>query len=202
MRKKKRKGLMGLGALILFIAIILIVGVIAIVLITSGGSLQQKSTLKQREAKKGVSSGLEVISVIGSDARPSGPTPHQLTNLHLMVRLLPGTSSINLNSTLIYYENNGRGETVLFNTSCDSTCNAVTTGTYMVYYLKNGTHHEMGYINLGDVAKLAIKVNQPVAEDQTIRLSIIPSFGPQTVIKILTPNTMVRRMVTIWPTSS
>ncbi|MBD3388040.1 MAG: hypothetical protein GF416_03240 [Candidatus Altiarchaeales archaeon] len=200
MKSWSNRGIMGLGALIVFIAVLLIVGVTGIILLTSGGSLQQKSQLKAMEGKKGVSSGLEVVSIIGTNAHPTDSTPHQLENLHMMVRLLPGTISLNLNTTLIYIEGRDFQQTTVFNSSCSSECSSSSTHSYMVYYLKEGTHYEAGYVNLGDVAKLSIRTN-PIREDEDIKIHIIPPHGPQTVIKFQTPLTMVDRRITVWPTS-
>lgn len=202
MPKKKDRGVMGLGLLITFVAIVLVVGVAGIVLLTSGGSLQQKSKLKVGEAKKGVSSGLEVISVIGSDCHPTDAdgTPHIAENLHIMVRPLPGTIHTNLNTTLIYVEQRDSEYTIKFNSSCASECNAATTVAYNVYYLKRGSYYEPGYVNMGDVAKLSIRTDG-VGEDEDIKIHIIPANGPQRIVKILTPMSMVDHRITLWPTS-
>ena len=201
MVKKSQRGVMGLGMLIIFIAIILVVGVTAIVLLTSGGSLQQKGMMKSGEAKKGVSSGLEVVSIIGNDASITDSTPHVLDDLHIMVRLLPGTSGINLNNTLIYIEFRNNSQTSTFNTNCSSECEPSSWSGYNVFYLEEGAHFEAGYVNMGDVAKLTIKLRDGIGEDQDVKLHIIPAHGPQTVIRFQTPMTMVNSRITVWPTS-
>lgn len=199
MDKRPEKGIMGLGALIIFIALLLVVGVAGIVLVTSGGSLQQKSMIKTSQAKKGVTSGLEVMSVVGTDASVVGGSPHTLEDLHVMVRLLPGTVTLNLNSTIIYVETNDFEQTSMYGGHCTEYCNAQDATYYKVYYLKEGTNHENGYINLGTVGKLAVRLPQGLNEDSDIKLFIIPGAGPQTVLKMLTPPTMITQQVTIWP---
>jgi len=201
MKGGRKKGVMGLGALIVFTAIMLVGAVIGIVLLTSGGSLQQKSMVKSQEGKKQVVSGYEVISVIGTDPSPSDATPHIVEHLHIMVRMLPGTITIPFNTTLIYIEYGTRSQTLVFNESCNGTCNAATTEKYNVYYLKQGTAYEADYLNMGDVAKVSIQLDGGVGEDTDMKILMIPANGPKTVIKIQTTNTMVASSTTLWPTS-
>jgi len=198
-----KKGLTSLDALILFIAIVIVVGVAAIVLITSGGSLMQKAMLKSKDAKDDVSSGLEVISVIGSDARPSDPggTPHEVEYLHIMVRLLPGTTMLRLNNTLIYIESAAFTQTIQFNSTCAGECNAPLASNYMVYYLSEGNYHEDGYVNIGDVAKLSLKTSHGINEGDDIKILLVPANGPQKIIRFQTPENMITHKVTLWPTS-
>ncbi|MBD3260593.1 MAG: flagellin, partial [Candidatus Altiarchaeales archaeon] len=59
------KGLMGVGTLIVFIAVILVAAVAATVLISFSSSLQQKSLDTGSQAEEGVATGAEVISVMG-----------------------------------------------------------------------------------------------------------------------------------------
>ncbi len=201
MTASSSKGIMGIGALIIVTAILLVSAVTGIILLTSGGSLQQKSIRKGQEGKQNVVSGMEAVSVIGTGADVSSPTPHVVDDIHIMVRLLPGTITTPFNNTLIYVETGRYSQTTLYNTSCASECNAATSSFYNVYYLKEGTYYEAGYLNLGDVAKIAVKVGGGIREDESVKILIIPANGPKTVIKLETPNTLVARSITLWPTS-
>ena len=88
---KDSKGLMGVGTLIVFIAVILVAAVAATVLISVSSSLQQKSLDTGSQAEEGVATGAEVISVMGTD----GATGHDLEKFEIYARLQSGSETMN-----------------------------------------------------------------------------------------------------------
>jgi flagellin-like protein len=202
MGRKVDRGLTSLDTLIMFIAVVIVVSVVAIILITSGGSITQKTISKSVEGRKGVTSGLEVVNVISGDASTTDPdgTPHQLETLMIMARLLPGTTVIPLNNTLLIVEWQDGDEQILsYNQTCPGECPSTSTSKYLVYYLKEGTPHENGYLNTGDVVKFVVKLDKHLGEDQTMRVSLVPAYGPKTMIVFETPQNIVAKLQTLWP---
>ena len=69
MTSLNKKAVMGIGTLIIFIATILVAAVAAAVLISTSNVLQQRSLLVGQEARKAITDGIEVVSIItASDA--------------------------------------------------------------------------------------------------------------------------------------
>lgn len=193
------RGLVSLDTLIIFIAVLLVVMVTAIVLITSSTSLQQRIMMKSVEGRKDVSSGVEVIDVIGTDASSSGGSPHNIEDVYLQVRLLPASILINLNDTLILFDDGVDHYILEYNTTCESECPASTTNTFNAHYMKSGQYWQSGYINRGDIAKLSIKPPEAMREDREYVITIYPANGPSTSIRIQTPETMLSSRQTLWP---
>lgn len=196
----KKKGLFGLDALILFIAIVIVVGVTAILLITSGNALTQRTLTKAAEQRKQISAGFEIVDIIGSDASSAGGA-HTIEDIFITTRLMPGSIHATFNDTMVYFYNGKNQYDIQFNSSCNSECLAVTTTTYNIYYLKRGNKWENRHINLGDTVIIAVKLPEAIEEDKIYSVGIIPLHGQKTFVKFETPSSMVKKQIRLWPLS-
>jgi flagellin FlaB len=93
------RGDVGVGTLIIFIAMVLVAAVAATVLIYTTGSLQQKATKTSKEATQQISSNIIVEQVIGDRTDPLDPTAAPMPFIqNVSIRIKPdvGTTSIDL----------------------------------------------------------------------------------------------------------
>jgi flagellin FlaB len=200
MKKKPSndKGLMGIGTLIIFIAIILVAAVAATVLITTGGSLQQKALITGSQSQEGVSAGMEVITVTATDPTV---TAHCVDKWELLVRLAPGSTAVNFNTTVITVDTRQASYSLTYNGTTGEGGLASSTADFVITYSKSGPNQENGYLNRGDVVK--IKFNTALmGENQPVRINMIPRVGVVTQLQLVTPDTMVDPRVLLWPTTS
>ena len=105
---QKNFGSIGLGALIVFIAIILIAGIGASVLIQTSTRLESQASSTGRDTTAEVSSGLAVYSVEGY-----AETGFDISKLVIMVRPRAGTEEIDLNN--IYIELSDTNKKIILN---------------------------------------------------------------------------------------
>ncbi len=174
--------------LIIFIAVIVVSAVAAAVLIGSGGGLEQRSVTAMKGTEAEIASGLNVYSIVGSDASDDG----QVEQLEMLVKLKPGSDPINLNTTVITIDGRTSFQTLRYSTAAGS-------GTYDVYYLQRSGSPLDGYVNLGDSAVINISLATPIGSDEKLVIQIIPSQGSIRRIGFTTPNALIDQRVFLFP---
>ena len=82
----------GIGTLIIFIAMVLVAAVAAAVLIQTSGVLQQKATTVGKEATGEISSNLKIVSIIATVA----PADEDATDLAFSIEVSAGGNPIDI----------------------------------------------------------------------------------------------------------
>jgi len=93
-------GAIGIGAMIVLIAMILVAGVAASVLISTSNTLQSQAMKTGAQTTREVASGISVFSVIGQ-VNKTGSTYYDMDRLAITVSPKPGSEKIDLNNTYI-----------------------------------------------------------------------------------------------------
>ena len=94
-----KKGIMGIGTLIIFIATILVAAVAAAVLISTSNVLQQRSLLVGQEARKSITNAVDVVSILAA----SDASIEKFNNFEILVRLSPGSDPLQMRKFNIQY---------------------------------------------------------------------------------------------------
>jgi flagellin FlaB len=105
------RGQVGIGTLIVFIAMVLVAAIAAGVLVNTAGFLQATAEDAGTESVDKVTNRLDVVSthgIVGS----SGDT---VSTLNLTVRLAAGSGAVSLNDTTIKYLSDTQAKNVVFN---------------------------------------------------------------------------------------
>jgi flagellin-like protein len=95
-RKKDERGEMGVGTLLIFIAMILVAAVAAGVLVSTAYKLQQQAESTGDEAIADVSTGFKILAAWGTTDSNS-----VVDNLYLKIALTAGSPGVNLANTTI-----------------------------------------------------------------------------------------------------
>ena len=99
-KKLNDSGAIGIGAMIVLIAMILVAGVAASVLISTSNTLQSQAMKTGAQTTREVASGISVFGVIGQ-VNYTGTTYYDLDKLAITVSPKPGSEKIDLNNTYI-----------------------------------------------------------------------------------------------------
>ncbi len=93
--KEKDVGSIGIGAMIVFIAMVLVAGIAASVLIQTSTTLESQAMLTGEATTKEVSAGINVINIEGKN------TSGSIVNLAILIRPRAGSDDIDLGETVI-----------------------------------------------------------------------------------------------------
>ncbi len=108
------RGQVGIGTLIVFIAMVLVAAIAAGVLVNTAGVLQATAQDAGQQSVDKVTNRVEVLNshgTVGADG--------QIANVTMTVRLAAGSSSVDLNETTIKYLSSENVETLNNQTSAD-----------------------------------------------------------------------------------
>jgi len=219
--KEDSDGMVGIGTLIVFIAMILVAAVAASVIIQASESLQQKAQSVSTETIREVSAGLVISDITGL----TNANKTEITHLALTVRPRAGSKDIDLSrcTVSILYNNLSlltldtdlisvvnTDNTSVFNTpvepGSDATILAGTTqtkfGIIAIHDPDNSVTNTNG-MNGGDRIYIIVNLSSVIPENNglipraSISGEILPETGAPGVFEVRAPAVFAHRIVTL-----
>lgn len=192
---------MGIGTLILFIAMILVAAVAAGVLIQTASSLQAKALLTGSKTTQEVSTAIQMTYAYGKNASASD---HTLEHTFIKAKLVPGSDPIKLSDMVVNVDTKDSRKSYIYNdTACDpdNLSDIPAAGQYTVRYLSGDAVMGAGYIYRGDVIEICIKNDDSgkLSEGSEMKVTAIPKAGQQASIHIRAPDVLVQDTVPLYP---
>jgi flagellin FlaB len=202
----------GIGTLIVFIAMVLVAAVAASVIIQTAESLQQRAYAVGKQTIRDVSSGLRIIGVSGyTDANKT-----KIQYLAIAVATRAGSYDIDLNKTLLYLQLDNYS--VL---SMNTHCKTNTVGIGGIFHslnlsMLNATNY--GVIAIHDADQSIMKTNGLSTADQAIIIvnltaalpatqglmsgevlesKLVPDFGVEGIFLVSAPDAFKYRVVEV-----
>ncbi|MDG6229607.1 MAG: flagellin [Candidatus Thermoplasmatota archaeon] len=224
LNKRKDVGAIGIGAMIVLIAMILVAGVAASVLISTSNTLQSQAMRTGAQTTREVSSGLRVTSILAYTYFDSDSDPYDnITCLAITVEAKPGSGRIDLNNTYIllsdgnekallsynytheeFFNDGLRGD--LFNTTTAVNWTNLTSDKFAIAMLIDADGSITRYnpvLNRGDKAVLYVLTNDTATFGRRIGTrveifgQIIPEIGAPGVISFTSPKAYVHRVYVV-----
>jgi len=109
---KESRGQVGIGTLIVFIALVLVAAIAAGVLINTAGFLQSQAESTGQESTDQVANNIQIDSVIGIDPQ-DGDTTDEIDQLQLRISRGPGSDPVNLDNAVLEYVGSGSARTTI-----------------------------------------------------------------------------------------
>lgn len=201
-------GEMGIGTLIVFIAMVLVAAVAASVLISTAGILQQQAQETGNEAIQEVSTGIVVRNAVGDRYNYSDPSnlSNTINILEITVALVAGSPSIQMEDVMVTINDGDDYASLLFDRTGETTyeagCAANATATaFSVVSLRDpqGTFDGTGDSNIanvmsyGTVVKIYINltaIGMHVDPMDNLNIKILPPHGTPTIEQLTVPEVL------------
>jgi len=184
---------MGIGTLILFIAMILVAAIAAGVLIQTATSLQSRALETGKRSTIEISTALKIVLLYGQDASVN----RSISNIWQQVKLVAGSDSIKFSDAVVTLDLKDISQDYLYENN--HSCLGVNGTNYRVKYIKNGTGHMNDYIVVGDLVEICYKSPRNILEDESVRINFIPKVGSVMTTSFSTPSNMISRRVNLYP---
>jgi len=196
----------GIGTLIIFIAMIMVAGMAASVIIQTMNSLQEQAMTTGEETLRDVSSGLRVTQVSGYYDGTS------ITQLAIFVKTTAGSDDVDLtysyvslsdtsNQVILNYTTNCFSSTVsngLFGTLNSSNLSATTYGIMIVRDIDGSCTLNNPTINSDDLVALLVNTTYCFSGLSTrtdVSGSVVPEQGINGVIRFTTPSSYINTIM-------
>jgi flagellin-like protein len=188
-----KKSEMGIGTLILFIAMILVAAIAAGVLIQTATSLQSRALETGKRSTIEVSTALKTVLIKGEDASFN----RSISYIWQQVKLVAGSDSVKFNDAIVTLDLKDISQEYLYDQN--HSCTGVNGSNYRVNYLKNCSSHMDGYVVVGDVVEMCYRSPRPIFEDESVRINFIPKVGSVMTTSFSTPSNMISKRVSLYP---
>lgn len=199
----RKKGEMGIGTLIIFIALLLVAAVAAGVLIQTTGSMQEKALTTGQQAKAQIATNAVVVEVAATNGQDS-----EVEFFTMIMKLAPGSDQIQLADAILTVNTFNATSTLGLQEAASptNTHNSATgyntigeSGNFTVEYLQTGSNSIVGTLQRGDVIKIYFEAPRNVSEAEEMRLNFIPKIGTPTMTQFVTPEVMSTKQVYLYP---
>ncbi|MFH0817075.1 MAG: archaellin/type IV pilin N-terminal domain-containing protein [Candidatus Micrarchaeota archaeon] len=192
-----KKGAVGIGTLIIFIAMVLVAAIAAAVLISTSGILQQRAMATGKESIAQVSSNLVVVSITGY----ADPTLADLSNVSIAITAASGAGRIDVRYLILRVSNSENESYLSYSPS------SLSNGTFTASALRDpsnlfsATNPVIDSSSLIRLWFLTSSQSPPLYFPPRMRmhLELIPEHGATITIDTIMPASYSTSVVNVYP---
>ena len=199
---KDKRAEMGVGTMIIFIAMVLVAAVAASVLISSANTVREQAVQTGNDAINGVASGFDIKYVKGTVAA------NAITQMDVYVQLSPGSPAIRMGDVILSITAGGKsGELVFSGPGVEASAGAPDEpdkyGAIVIPEDKrtDAPFANYGTISQGNLTKVTVKfiANDAlsIAPGDQVLIKIMPSRGAATTVSFTVPPVLTSGIVNL-----
>ncbi len=168
-------GAIGIGAMIVFIAMVLVAGIAASVLIQTAGKLENQGLKSGQETISEVSTGLSVVEIEGYNESTAG----LINYLAIEVRPRAGSADVDLSETIIEISDSQTKNVLVYNSSVYTSSSDIDGDLFAFgnYPYQNGTTFGIIVINDPDESLTSTNPVINVGDRVVLTVNISASFS-------------------------
>ena len=186
--KKDKRAEMGVGTMIIFIAMVLVAAVAASVLISTANKVREQAQNTGDQAINNVASGFVVQDVTGqvNVARSA------IKNLTVQVRLQAGSPAVNMDKVTVQFISGSTNNMMQMNSTGAPTSTRYVANQTLAKVVGGTTWGSNNYVvQQGDLITISIcndGHSLGLGFTQSATIKIVPAYGSPTTINFVTPS--------------
>lgn len=179
LRMREDRAEVGIGTLIVFIAMVLVAAVAAAVLISTSGSLQERAAATGKDATKQVSSSFKISGIYGQ--RESSTA--DVENITIHIELAAGASMADLSRLVIRYSDGANTRNYNMTTQTEP-----VNETWAVSWIRGDGTASNPVMEPGDLVQLKFALPSDLAERKDVEVKLLPETGTPMTANFRTPD--------------
>jgi archaeal flagellin FlaB len=202
-----KRGALGIGAMIVFIAMVLTAGIAAYVILSTGSQLEIKSGVTGTQTTRDVSTGLKISTIEGHN------TSGLIDKIVIIISPRAGSPDIDLDGTLIEISNTAQKYVLTYSSTYwvngksgledlfDANAFSPVASEFGVIVLKDddgSCAQNTPVINRGDSVMLALNTTaifNGIGENVNVQGNIMPEEGAWGIIQFRTPSSLTNSIL-------
>ncbi len=191
---KSKRGEMGVGTIVVFIAMILVAAIAAAVFLVTTMSLQDKALLTGSDASDQISTSLSFVEISGRDGSDG-----TIENFTMLTRIASGSESIDLSTAALSISLSNASVTLSYQNNSDLLVPSNASKYFSIEYLVRGSEFVDGSVSRGDMVRFFAYPPRNITSDEEFRVSFTPKVGHQLIKNLRAPLTINRNTVVLFP---
>jgi flagellin FlaB len=193
-KKFDKRAEMGVGTMIIFIAMVLVAAVAASVLISTANSVREQAQNTGEQAIQNVASGFITYDVVGTVSA----TFDTLDQVDIYMRLAAGSPSINIGNVVVSATDGA--ETLIYDYTGAAGADEQYTAAQVLVVSSVGdwTTAAVDMVGQGDLIKVTLDLTvfaTAIGNSQNVEIKVMPAYGQNSLVQFYTPEVFDTPMI-------